>query len=756
MMRRIMQNFYVKFLLIFGVLIYCPFALADTDVNVTFFTAPASDISLQFVSALFGRFTTALPQVFRSTSIISTMFTAFNHAVLVLGAITILYTTLIAIVNTAHQGEFLGKKFDSMWVPIRSVAGFALLIPVMQGYSSIQIFMMWVITQGVGAADSLWDAVVPAFDLAGAGHGGETSIQHSDTLQDAMKIEDVWKGIFCMYQQYRTAHGGALPPQPLIPYVFNTDTVSPDRTLQRLFGKSRMNAYDYEKQDAYTYAFIPEENWGDKQNYTCGSLLVPSGTWTDKPTDGINQQIPILMSQMQAVVDSLNTATYDYLKNGVQPGTNPLVDLAYQVEDALSGVSNSSDLTGWKETAETQGWMSAGQFYFDIVASSGAGKKYKTFDQSLKFWSSDTYSQVDHGPPVSDPLLDSFESDADSQLGAGSVAPAASTGNAAGRAFRATGVWAGIVNILAPNFQNLYAEANSNNPIYLVNDPLITIHQTGDDIIAKTMAFWTVSFGVALTAAALSGTFSSVSPGFLIAQVVAAWLLLPLFALFGAVFVFGITMSVYIPLIPFIIFLFAAIGWLFAVVETMLAAPLVALGIAHPEGHEVYGRAEPAVQLLMNVFLRPSFILFGFISGILLMRISLTYLNLLFGGAMSHILSGGGIAQLFKYLMVFAVYITLVIGIVNRCFALTHIIPDQVLRWISNQTQFGSTAPDHAIEAGIKGAASGVSGGGHGGGGHGGGKPAPKGGGGGGGGRPPAPAPAQGEPPVPPAQGEGH
>ncbi|OGT69552.1 MAG: hypothetical protein A3H43_01185 [Gammaproteobacteria bacterium RIFCSPLOWO2_02_FULL_42_9] len=751
-MKRIMQNFYVKFLLIFSVLFYCPFVFADTDVNVKFFTAPATDISLQFVSALFGRFTDALPQVVKSTSILSTMFTSFNHAVLVLGAIIILYTTMLAIINTAHQGEFLGKKFDSMWVPIRSVAGFALLIPVVQGYSSIQIFMMWVITQGVGAADSLWNAVVPAFDLGSSGSG--TSIQHTDTLEDAMKIEDVWKGIFCMYQQYQTAHGGALPEQPLIPYVF--DIASPNPTLQELFGNGKMSAYTYEDQHAYTYAFIPMTDWGDTQNYTCGSLLVPSGTWTTTPTDGINQQIPILMAQMQTAVNSLNNITYNYLVHGVQPGTNPLVDLAYQLEGALSNISNSSDLTGWKEKAETQGWMSAGQFYFKIVASSGGGNTYKTFDNSLKFWSGETYKQVDNGPSVSDPLLTSFDSDANNQLGSGSVVPSASTYSAADKSFKATGVWSAIVNILAPNFKNLYASEDSINPIYLTHDPLITIHEVGDNIITSTVRLWGVSLVAALVAAAF-GVMSGVSSVALVIQTATTWLLLPLLALFGAVFGFGITMAVYIPLIPFIIFLFAAIGWLFAVVETMLAAPLVALGITHPEGHEVYGRAEPAVQLLVNVFLRPSFILFGFVCGILLMRISLTYLNLLFGGAMSYILSdGSNAAKLFKYLMVFAVYITLVIGIVNRCFALTHIIPDQVLRWISNQTQFGTTSPDQSIEGGIKGAAGSLGSSGHGGGGGGHGKPhgkEPKVGGGGADGIAPAAGQGHAAPPAAPAGG---
>ena len=43
----------------------------------------------------------------------------FNGAVLIIGGILATYTLLAGTLGTAHDGEMLGKKFSSVWIPIR-------------------------------------------------------------------------------------------------------------------------------------------------------------------------------------------------------------------------------------------------------------------------------------------------------------------------------------------------------------------------------------------------------------------------------------------------------------------------------------------------------------------------------------------------------------------------------------------------------------------------------------------------------------
>src|SRR5690606_2682104 len=57
--------------------------------------------------------------------------------------------------------------WSSMWIPVRMALGIALMIPKASGYSIIQIFVMWIVVQGVGAADTLWNATVRYIQGAG-------------------------------------------------------------------------------------------------------------------------------------------------------------------------------------------------------------------------------------------------------------------------------------------------------------------------------------------------------------------------------------------------------------------------------------------------------------------------------------------------------------------------------------------------------------------------------------------------------------
>ncbi|MDB2592983.1 DotA/TraY family protein [Gammaproteobacteria bacterium] len=170
---------------------------------------------------------------------------------------------------------------------------------------------------------------------------------------------------------------------------------------------------------------------------------------------------------------------------------------------------------------------------------------------------------------------------------------------------------------------------------------------------------------------------------------------LTIFLPFGAAvaltfFVLGSTLGIYVPLVPFLIYLFSVIGWFIAVIEAMIAAPLVALGVTHPEGHDLLGKAEQSVILLLGVFIRPVTILLGFITAILLINIAMNLLNYgfvgIFSSYLSHSLSLSGTDQnmikLVGSLGVLIVYAYAVINIVDQVFGLIYQVPEKILRWI--------------------------------------------------------------------------
>src|SRR3990167_8217539 len=140
-------------------------ALADGGLDALNFTPPVGDYSVIFLGNIFG----VVDGVLHGTGsqIMGNIFGVFNAAVLALGGIVIMYTLLVATLNTAHEGEVLGSQWSSIWIPMRSTLGLALLIPKASGYCMMQIFIMWVIVQGVGAADKVWNAALGYLNRGG-------------------------------------------------------------------------------------------------------------------------------------------------------------------------------------------------------------------------------------------------------------------------------------------------------------------------------------------------------------------------------------------------------------------------------------------------------------------------------------------------------------------------------------------------------------------------------------------------------------
>jgi defect-in-organelle-trafficking protein DotA len=195
------------------------------------------------------------------------------------------------------------------------------------------------------------------------------------------------------------------------------------------------------------------------------------------------------------------------------------------------------------------------------------------------------------------------------------------------------------------------------------------------------------------------------------------------FSWLGIMVGIGFTTAYYIPILPYMIFTFGALAWLIAVIEAMVAAPIVALGVTHPEGHDAFGKGEAGVMLLMNVFLRPSLMIIGYISGIALSYVGVWMLNAGYDTAISFMqdpstidqgqsgyasvvgtshygtlgaassTSSSTIANYSDWAGVFAwffsilIYTTMYLTIVQKSFTLISYLPDKVLRWIGGSPE---------------------------------------------------------------------
>jgi defect-in-organelle-trafficking protein DotA len=153
------------FVLLWLTMISCAYGQSLPLNNALSFAPPASDVSMMFLNNLFGVVDGVLAG--SGSQLFGTMMKVFNSAVLALGSIVSTYVLLLGTMHTAHEGEFLGKKWSSILIPVRTTLGLALLVPKASGYCLIQVFFIWVVVQGIGAADKIWDSALAYLNQGG-------------------------------------------------------------------------------------------------------------------------------------------------------------------------------------------------------------------------------------------------------------------------------------------------------------------------------------------------------------------------------------------------------------------------------------------------------------------------------------------------------------------------------------------------------------------------------------------------------------
>lgn len=81
------------------------------------------------------------------------MMQVFNVFVAAISAIWFLFNVGSAAVQSAYDGEFLGKRYSSVWMPVRTLWGAALIIPAFGGWNLAQLLMALMASAGIGGAN---------------------------------------------------------------------------------------------------------------------------------------------------------------------------------------------------------------------------------------------------------------------------------------------------------------------------------------------------------------------------------------------------------------------------------------------------------------------------------------------------------------------------------------------------------------------------------------------------------------------------
>ncbi|MEO8402301.1 MAG: type IVB secretion system protein DotA [Gammaproteobacteria bacterium] len=778
---------------------------------ISLFQIAPQDQSVFYLGQIFGMVGTILP-VSNPSLLMGMMFKFLNTAALTIGALLVVYVIVVGLLKTAQEGEFLGKQWNSLWVPLRTVFGIACLFPTATGYSIIQIIIMWIILQGVGAADTLWTNVLNYITVTGSPYAAVSSGSMPSSTQLSPTMQQLFQSLMCQASAKATYSSVNLSPahDNTVGYFCGSDQDNTSDPFCVNPESQMLNAITGPQAGDNKYSMGPGASGGT--GGVCGSLtycdaeaacVAPTGTSPDgsPPTTGpdtigclsckaqhsaIQQIIPTLgavadklvyldnqymqfyylpvtssppswiqdyctakgipSNQCCNVVKKIggfpvNVCTTEFNKLDAVGSDNDLMNassdtaknlyLQYPLKAYLSGSDfiNASvleyqanlvsavsadiekkmknvTLTGWQAAAAQQGWMFAGSFFYKMA---GQNQTMQSSVNNLVF-------KVTSPQGMKVPAGNLMNSYRNNYTAVGAMLSEMTTANSnspysmppeMGDVSNALGSSAGVILQL---FKICITAGSDTNPI-------IAIANFGYGLmIAAQVLFAIIVLLVAILTATTSimpmvlGTGITMNPAGEAVKAVVA-LLAPFFVvLILGIYSLGAILGIYIPLIPYVLFTMGAIGWILACVEAMVAAPIIALGILSPGGqHDILGRAEPALMMMFNLFLRPILMVFGLMAAMLVSMVVINLVNSTFYGVTTTILSNPG---LFEQLLFIAAYTSLIVTVINKAFSLIYVIPERILTWIGGPAvQYGEQealgAGKQAIEA-AAGAAAGA------------------------------------------------
>lgn len=743
---------------------------------INFFDFATNDKSLVWMQSLFGTMNGILKTPDGSggaITVLSTMFGMFNSVILAIAVLMVVYVTVVGIMVSAQEGESMGKEWNSLWVPIRVVLGMAALVPTGTGYCAIQLLMMWVIVQGIGAADTVWLTVLNYAEFAGSlftqGSVPTADVNYnmSALFQNIVCDESARatydnpfktskgnyycnnKSSWCKSstefdpdkKQYVMGPSGACGS---ISYCDVSSECKGDKStslscmscqaqiqaMQQIIPTYREIARtfvqaDYLYRDFYANSYNVENNpdWNFVYQYCADNGINQKKCCIPSVKDHDGNSCNYDSSKAKANFPQVNADSFSSTSDKavtrllwpffMQPavGNANFVGSAssYYINALESAVvkyiaeNKESNLKGEMKDAAESGWILAGSYYYTLAELNNKNYKnsvpdFKVTPASVADQSSNKMHSYRNNFDAADALITKSVNSS-----SGEEADEGSTGNSG--TDKSKQVLQDGLNDMGNAFSGSITSDNTN--------PLARLQTAGRVLLIVAeivfIIFLILSVAIALLANISVWVFGTggtnpAGPGFLVGY----FLLVPLlFLLLGIMVTFGGLLGIYTPLIPYIIFTFGAIGWLTSCIETMVAGPLVALGIMSPSHHhKVLGKAEPAMLLLLNNFLRPTLMIFGLVAAILLASVVVTMVNTGMSTVKSMISNGDPLSMI----IMLAAYVYIIVAALNKCFAAIHIIPEKVMRWIGGQGEsYGEGEAVSEARKGVEAAASGAS-----------------------------------------------
>jgi len=598
-------------------------------------------------------------------TLVSQVIKVFCSSLLIVATAVAGYLLIKKTSQTAHDGVFLDRDKASVWMPIRVLAGFSLLTPLPNGWCLASLLMLFMAKLGIGIANMGTQATMAAFQA------GQTFVLQPVAPSTDSLARELFRANLCMFG-----------------INASLDAVSAAGGLS--------SAGDYINQSG-----LPGDDGFilKSRSYTCGGATIDVSSTSavsnidmtavqDAHITALNEMQRALRSGAQEFVSGVLARQQSEDANLVS--AEAIIQNASQIyENRVTAALRSANLNNQLKNLTAQvvdsitahGWFELGAWYQTLATANNRVSEVAAAKGSAFGASTGQRPSVDDEYRL---VMSAYQAQTSISSGSGML-----TAKSTYKANEMSGADGVIDYVFHTMFQDLTAwstglAADDNG---IVN-PLISMKNFGDRLLTTSEVGIATFAGIQAlsegTKSSLVGKAASLF-GFdavpaLISSI--AWFVkIVLIALLG----FGVTLSVYLPMLPFIIWLMACVNYLIIVGEAIFAAPLWAFSHLLSEGEGMGHKTSHGYLFLLNLAFRPILMVGGFLLGGTAVFVGGMLLNTLFETAVAngHSSSVVGVAT---FVGTLAVYCSLSLGLVNTSFSLTNVVPDGVIAWIGGHS----------------------------------------------------------------------
>lgn len=697
------------------------------------------------------------------------LFQFYNTALLIVAVLIFLYYVVVVIVETAASGTPFGKRFSHIYAPFRLVVAIGLLVPLNYGLSASQYITLFAARMGSGLATQSWlqfnSTLVNPYGTENRTLLAPARAPEVDQMVAFMSVVQACREAYCLGWTPETDAintrecGPGGPGLDIQPYLAHSTSVIDADNANYIAARNHYNGGDIRVIFGHQDPEYAERDGGVKP--VCGIINIPVRFYDIGITNNNNVQAEVIQQQyynmtiamwadpeMQALGERFAHAILDvngedcaaegtlgpcilsYMPDSsgikVRLVTRYQADLDGAVQTFYNDARNNLTATV-PQTVLNRGWGGAGMTTYTIADINGR------------------YFQAVHNVPTAAQMPSLMEkmreykaqqdgsTQGDDIYASGGLAENTPVENMANTEEL------DIVKVMndvflywqqdettneSPLSTNIFMDAMRSlfgaKGLFCMTDPFPDTADTyradcAEDVhpLAQLVALGKGlvesairNMGISMAFAAAGGAGNILGEHFGSALDAVSGFYMSIATIGLGI---GFTLYYVIPFLPFIYFFFAVGGWVKAIFEAMIGAPLWALAHLTIEGDGFSGKsASTGYILIFEIFLRPVLTVFGLIGGLVIFTAMVHILSEIFHIVIVNV-SGyeprdanpdTGIVENLRRNIIdeffFTVIYTMIVYMMAMSsFKMIDMVPNFITRWLGQAVSaFGDTQED--------------------------------------------------------------